>query len=204
MLARQKCSHRTAQWEPDSFLVSGSMGCLRPPGKAGPHCVAHEFGSPSQTGTPCSLWKCSLAWGTSVPRGCAASCSMSVPIGHHCSMPPVFPAPCCRPLPGMPHAGRPPAPRPGVSRQTLALQRQLCHRSGFTPGCRAGTLPSVRPQEQQRSGWLLCSWETKGRSKRCQGCTAWHDAGCPAPAPGTPMCHQAPLYGTLGCRMVQP
>lgn len=138
MLARQKRSHRTAQWEPDSFLVCGSMGCSGPPGKAGPHCVARGFGSPGLTRTPCSLWKCSLARAT-CPQGRTGTCSGTDWGPLHAHPSPLFHASS---VPGSlllafsqqaPHreAPGPSSPLPGVSRETLALQRQLCHRSGF-------------------------------------------------------------------------
>lgn len=70
----------------------------------------------------------------------------SCPGGHRVpSVPPASLAPCRRPPPSRPRAGRPPAPRPApaVSRETSALPRQLCHKSGITVGLSrcAGRLP---------------------------------------------------------------
>lgn len=81
-----------------------------------------------------------------------------------------------------------PSPLPHCFQGDLSPPEAALPQKWLYQGCHASVPVSVYPQQQQhRSGWLLRSWETKGRSKRCQGCTAWHDAGCPAPTPGTPL-----------------
>lgn len=188
----------------------------------------HRHSPPGRAGTPCSLQEWFEIGARLCPQGRAGTCPGTSWDPHRARAVAASPPrrrrawlPATGLLPAGPARGGPRPlvrrPAPAVSREILDLGGSFAGKSGVTVGhhavpggCWAGTLPwcwplpwgggAVCPREC--FGGLLCSWGSKGRSKRCWGCTARHDARHPAPTLGTPLRHQAIGHGTPGRRAV--
>jgi len=81
----------------------------------------------SQAGTPCSLGSGFRFGARLCPRGWAGTCSGAGWGPHGAWVAAASPR-------RWPPPGEPPSPAPAFSRETLDLQRQLCHKSGFSGG----------------------------------------------------------------------